>query len=198
MASTTDVIDALVGITPGSALDQVRARRAVARTHSQESYRVMFAPDDPGEVTLAERLAVGAYVTALHGDAGVAGHYATRLRDAAPAALAAAVEAAVAETGAKGPTGAFPPGPLAAESTPAPRFALTPATAAALGPRLVAAFAHAHFLVFHPRDAAPEAFRPLIEAGWSTTAIVTLSQMVSFLAYQVRVVIGLRALAAAT
>ena len=37
----------------------------------------------------------------------------------------------------------------------------------------------------------------LLDAGWSTTGIVTLSQIVAFLSFQIRVVAGLRALAAA-
>jgi uncharacterized protein YciW len=36
----------------------------------------------------------------------------------------------------------------------------------------------------------------LLDAGWSTTAIVTLSQLVAFLSFQVRAVAGLRALGA--
>ena len=36
----------------------------------------------------------------------------------------------------------------------------------------------------------------LTEAGWTTDAIVTLSQLVSFLAFQIRVIAGLRVLAA--
>ncbi len=35
----------------------------------------------------------------------------------------------------------------------------------------------------------------LLDAGWSTTNIVTLSQLVSFLSYQIRVVAGLGVLA---
>ncbi|MCY1551814.1 CMD domain protein [compost metagenome] len=54
---------------------------------------------------------------------------------------------------------------------------------------------HAHLLVFHPRDASPAALQALLDAGWRTTEIVTLSQLVAFLAFQIRVVIGLRALA---
>ena len=49
-------------------------------------------------------------------------------------------------------------------------------------------------LVYHPRDAAPPSLRAMLEAGWSTTDIVTLSQLVSFLAFQIRVVAGLKAL----
>jgi CMD domain protein len=66
-----------------------------------------------------------------------------------------------------------------------------------LGRRLTAALEHAHLLVFHPRDASAAALQKLLDAGWSTTDIVTLSQLVSFLAFQIRVVAGLRTLAAA-
>ena len=52
-----------------------------------------------------------------------------------------------------------------------------------------------HLLVFHPRDAAPAALQALLDAGWSTTDIVTLSQIVAFLSFQIRVVAGLRVLA---
>jgi len=37
----------------------------------------------------------------------------------------------------------------------------------------------------------------LHNAGWSTNDIVTLSQLVAFLAFQIRAVAGLRALASA-
>src|SRR5206468_2950 len=62
-------------------------------------------------------------------------------------------------------------------------------------PSLAAAFEHVHMLVFHPRDAAPAALQALLYAGWSTTDIVTLSQIVAFLSFQIRVVTGLRTLA---
>ena len=50
-------------------------------------------------------------------------------------------------------------------------------------------------LEFHPRDAAAPALQVLLDAGWSTTDIVTISQLVSFLSYQIRVVAGLSTLA---
>ena len=53
-----DVIDELVGIAPGSALDAIRARRPEARTHAQASYRALFAPESAGGVSAAERFAV--------------------------------------------------------------------------------------------------------------------------------------------
>jgi len=43
---------------------------------------------------------------------------------------------------------------------------------------------------------ARERLQPLVAAGWSADGIVTLSQLVSFLAFQVRVVAGLTVLAA--
>ena len=66
----------------------------------------------------------------------------------------------------------------------------------ALGPRLAAAFEHTHMLVFHPRDAAAPSLQSLLDAGWTTTEVVTLSQLVAFLSFQIRVVAGLKVLAA--
>lgn len=195
-ANDTDVIDTLVGIAPGSALDAVRARRPAARSHAEASYRVLLLPAEPGTVSIAERFAVAAYVAGLHRSAATIGHYNRALVEHGGAALAATVAQAVAETMSHGPTGHYPPGPLSVEDTPGPAFALSAPVTAALGPKLAAAFAHAHYLVFHPRDAAPERFAPLMAAGWTEDGIVTLSQLVSFLAFQIRVVAGFAVLAA--
>ena len=191
-----DVIDTLVGIASGTRMDAVRDGRKVARTHAQKSYEVLLTPAEPGDFSIAERFAVAAYVAGLHRAEPTAGHYASGLAEHGGAALAAAVAKAIAETAAEGPKGAYPPGPLSVEDTPAPVFALTPAVAAALGPKLAAGFAHAHYLVFHPRDAAASRFLPLTAAGWTEDSIVSLSQLVSFLAFQIRVVAGLAVLAA--
>ncbi|MBS7791696.1 CMD domain protein [Roseococcus sp. SDR] len=185
----SDLIDTLLGIEPQSPLATLRLQRHLTRTHTEESHRVLFRPETAGDVSIEERMALGTYVCALHGAQALLEHYATAL------ANRGAVEAAAAQTRACGPTGHFPAGPLSAEDSPAPPFALAAETAATLGPRLVAAFAHAHMLVFHPRDASPAAFRPLLEAGWTTDGIVTLSQIVAFLSYQIRVVQGLGVLA---
>ena len=85
-------------------------------------------------------------------------------------------------------------GPLSAEDEPGPVFAAQESSLAALGPRLAAALAHVHMLLLHVRDAAPSHLRALEAAGWSATGIVTLSQLVSFLSFQLRVAAGLRAL----
>ena len=87
-------------------------------------------------------------------------------------------------------------GPLRREDAAGPAYRVSAVTRRALGPRLAAAFEHVHLLVFHPRDAEPAALRALLDAGWSTTDVVTLSQIVAFLSFQIRVVAGLRALTA--
>ncbi len=70
--------------------------------------------------------------------------------------------------------------------------------AEALGIRLAAALAHAHLLVVRPREARPEALNSLVDAGWTPDAIVSLSQLVAFLTFQLRLAWGLRVLAAAS
>lgn len=197
MAGTdADVIDALVGITPGSPLSAIRARRPEARTHAQATYRALFAPEAPGDVTAQERSAVAGFVAGLHGATAIAAYYAARLAESgASATLREAVDAAIAEARTNGPYGRYPAGPLSREDTAGPTYRVGAAIRRMLDPRLAAAFEHVHMLVFHPRDAAPPALQALLDAGWSTTDIVTLSQIVAFLSFQIRVVTGLRILA---
>lgn len=194
-----DVIDELVGIAPGSALDALRARRPEARAHAQASYRALFAPEAPGDVTTSERFAVGAFVAGLHGVAGVAPFYAAGLgASGASPALCQIVDTAGVEGRGRGPYGSYRPGPLSREDAAGPVYRVGAGARQVLGPRLAAAFEHAHMLVFHPRDAGPAALQGLLDAGWSATGIVTLSQIVAFLSFQIRVVAGLRSLAGRT
>jgi CMD domain protein len=113
----------------------------------------------------------------------------------ATAALREALDAALAEAGAQGPYGRYPAGPLSREDVAGPAYRAGAETRRVLGRRLAAAFEHVHLLVFHPRDSSPGALQALLDAGWSTTGIVTLSQIVAFLSFQIRVVAGLRSLA---
>jgi CMD domain protein len=200
----TDVIDTLVGIKPGSALDAIRNRRPQARKQAQASYRALFAPEIAGEVTATERFAVAAFVTGLHGGAETAAFYHAGLAaSGASAGLRRAIDAAIAAAlgplaGGQGPYGSYPAGPLSREDINGPIHRVAPDIRGALGSRLAAAFDHMHLLVFHPRDAAPAALQALLDAGWSTTGIVTLSQIAAFLSFQIRVVAGLRILAGPT
>ncbi|WP_167771826.1 CMD domain protein [Bradyrhizobium frederickii] len=196
---TEDIIDTLAGIEPGSALDVVRARRLQARENAQKSYLALFEPIDASDFSLAERAAVAAFVTGLHGESPVAAFYREKLAANAEAArLAEAIDAEIARGRTSGPYGAFPAGPLSIENKAGLIYRVSSERKAALGPRLVAALEHAHLLVFRPRDAASADMKALLAAGWSATGIVTFSQLVAFLSFQLRVVSGLRTLAAAS
>lgn len=193
-----DVIDRLAGIAPGSHLDSIRAQRAQARTNAQQSYLALFAPAPPlpGKFDVMDRFAVAAFVAGLHGQAEAARFYADALAgQGARAEVADAIAQETQRGAAQGPYGRFPAGPLSAQDLSGPSYEVDAARRAVLGERLSAGLAHAHLLVFHPRDASPAALQALLDAGWSSTEVVTLSQLVAFLAFQVRVVTGLRALA---
>jgi CMD domain protein len=189
-----DVIDALVGIQPGSALAAIRLQRAQARDNAQLSYLSLFKPDSPGDMPLRDRYAVAVFVAGLHGQTQVEAFYRDGLAEfEGGAALAELLTAEIALGAATGPYGHYPAGPLSAEDQPGETYRVGDAN---LGKPLAAALEHAHLLVFHPRDAAPPALQALLDAGWTTTGIVTLSQLIAFLSFQVRVVTGLRVLAA--
>ncbi len=189
-----DVIDTLSGITPGSRLDELRSRRPEAREQAQATYDALFSPVDASAISLVERYAVASFAAALFDVPAAEQHYATLL-SFTDAGLAATVAEAVELGRGSGPYGSFS-GDLAAESQPGADLVLLPHLADALGARLTAALQHTHMLVLHPRDSSRERLEPLVEAGWSADGIVTLSQLVSFLAFQVRVVAGLSVLVA--
>jgi CMD domain protein len=196
--SHSDVIDQLAGSAHGDAIDRLRVQREQARINAQQSYLALFAPTPPvfGKFDIADRFAVAAFVAGLHGQADVSRFYADKLAgQGARAGVADAVAAEVKLGKAQGPYGSYPAGRLSGEDTAGPLYAVSEAHREALGGRLSAALAHAHLLVFHPRDASPAALQALLDAGWTSTEVVTLSQLVAFLAFQIRVVIGLKALA---
>ncbi len=210
-ADGPDVIDLLLGVQPGDRLDRIRRHRPQARAHAQQSYQALFAPalPVPGDVAAPDRHAVAAFVAGLHAEPASAAWYAARAaldsRPGVPAALAAAADAARGGTAGapatadgsphlQGPYGHYPAGPLSREDVAGPAYTVDAAHAAVLGPRLSAALAHAHLLTFHPRDAGPADLQKLLDAGWGVADTVILSQLVAFLAFQIRVVAGLRTL----
>ena len=195
--STKDIIDTLAGIESGSSLDGIRARRVQARDNAQKSYLALFEPIDVSEVSLAERAAVAVFAAGLHGESAVSAFYRAKLAaNADGAALIEAINAEIERGTTSGPYGAFPAGPLSVENKTGLIYRVSADRKPVLGARLVAALEHAHLLVFRPRDAASSDMNVLLEAGWSNTGIVTLSQLVAFLSFQVRVVAGLRVLGA--
>ena len=188
--STGDIIDHLAGIAPGGPLGAIRDGRLAARENAQNSFDALFTTTETADMALDERFAVAAFVSALHGDASTTAFYAGHL----PADHAAAIATEAARGAGQGPYGSYPSAALSGENAPGPGFAVSTANRAMLGGRLVAVLEHAHMLVFHPRDADGAALQTLLDAGWSSTGIVTFSQLVAFLAFQLRVVAGLRTL----
>ena len=196
-AHPADLIDQLLSITPGSRLDQVRRHREIARDNVQKAYDALFSPSDTNAVSLLDRLAIAGFVAGLHNQLALTDHYIHRLTllDGGPA-LAALVATETERGAVTGPYGDYPAGPLTPENKPGPHYAVALDNRQFLGARLAAAFEHAHLLVFRPRDASSQALQTLLDAGWSNDGIVTLSQLVAYLAFQVRLVEGLTALAA--
>jgi CMD domain protein len=198
MTETIDIIDHLIGTGPGSKQDALRTRRPITKEHAQKSWLALFEPSDTTEVSLSERFAVATFVATLHEQPRIAAFYAGKLAGTENgAALLSAVEAAAESGKAVGPYGHYPAGPLEAENIDGPVLSLNETETKKLGSRLTAALQHAHLLTLHPRDARPAELQKLLSAGWSATGVVTLSQLVSFLAFQIRVVAGLKVLAAA-
>jgi CMD domain protein len=195
--SVPDIVDTLAGIAPGSPLDAIRAKRPQARANAERSYRELFEPKSADGLPLRERLAVAAFVAALHRAEPTAGHYAALLAERiGDAALSTAIAEAASAGAGHGPYGHYPSEALKAEDRDGPTWAADAKVSGVAGPKLAAALAHAHMLVFHPRDSSPAALQALIDSGLTTTEIVTLSQIVAFLSFQIRVIDGLRLLAA--
>jgi CMD domain protein len=187
-----DIIDMLAGIAPGSPLALIRDRKPVTRQNAQASYKALFEPAEPRDVTIQERFALAAFVAGLHAQNEATAFYTAGLRRTSPTeAFVAAIAGEIDRGRTVGPYGAYPEGPLTIENVSGPIYQ---AAEADLGPRLSAAFTHVHMLVFHPRDASPRSLQALLDAGWSNAGIVTISQLVAFLAFQIRAAAGLRTL----
>lgn len=159
----TDVIDAVVGQSAGSAAAVLRRQREAFVRHSQGSHDVLIAPADPAGVSLVERAAVALRVALIERDAALVAQYRARL-------VAVGADRAVV---------------AAAEGGSADRVA----------PRLAATLDHVSLVTTAPASASRARLDALRQAGLSPRDIVTITQIVAFVSYQVRVAAGLRALA---
>lgn len=189
-----DLIDHLVGIAPGSPLDTLRARRPVARTDAQATYDgLVTSPADLTRATPVERAAIGYWVAALSRADALAAHYRGLLAGLDPALLAA-LDAALPGATTTGPYGSYPEGPLSVEDEEGLHWTASAHLRDVVGDRIAAALEHAHLLTYRPRDASPDALQALLDAGWSLDGVVTVSQLVAFTHFQLRVVAGLAVL----
>lgn len=193
--TNADIIDLLAGIEPGSPLATLREARAQAREHAQRSFEALLEPSEPGSFPVGERYAVAYFTAVLHEDEPAAAFYRDLLDDEDPDRVAVITAAADAARGT-GPYGSYREPGLAGESAPGRVWTPDPVTTAALGDRLAAALAHTHLLVFRPRESSPAALQALADAGWDADDTVRLSQLVAFLAFQLRTAAALRALQA--
>ncbi|WP_278481630.1 CMD domain protein [Achromobacter insolitus] len=159
---TDDLVDRLIGLTPGAKTYEVRHFREKVAAATQGSYDALFDPQLPG-LSLAERLLVALYATRITPSPLLAAHYRARLTDAG----ATPADIAVAESG-------------------------KPSDAAT--PRLAAILEFTRKLIEKPVEGDEAALKTLPAAGVSTPAVVTLSQLIAFLSYQVRLVAGLQAM----
>lgn len=175
----TDIINELSRIDAD--FIALRERRADAVANAQTSFEALLEPENPGDFSYAERYTVAAFVSGISQSGEAAKFYLDLLADESDDALVAAVREAIAAGTTAGP---FHQG----------QFTIF-APESDLGARLAAALDFAHLLTFHPKDADTSAVGHLDAAGWSSDAIVSLAQLISFLAFQQRVVHGLRVLA---
>ena len=187
----TDIINLLATLPPDHELVAARQARPDALANAQRSFEALLEPVNPGTFTYGERYAVATYVAGVHQVANARTLYSELLLDDAPATLRDAVLTAVDHALSTGPYGTYRESGLVDESEPGGHVTHD---AGALGERLAAAFDLAHLLTFHPRDARPETIDRLTAAGWSADDVVSLAQLVSFLAFQLRVVHGLQVL----
>ncbi len=189
---TNDVIDQLIGTQEGDALFDLRTQRPDAKRNAQASFDALFSPDDVTHASRLGRLTIAYWTIALSQSAAVP-YYADLLGAESPETLIA-LDTALPDAITSGPYGDFPEGPLTVENLDGLHWQPSPELTSVLGERLTAALAHTHLLTYRPRDASADALQALLDAGWSTTGIVTLSQLVSFLHFQLRVVAGLTVL----
>lgn len=170
----TDIIDGLAQTSP--AVSQLRNARPAARENAQLSFEVLLEPAEAGEFSQAERYAVAAFVAGIMQAGRPAEFYLDLLGDE-DEELPAPVKEAIAAGQHRGPYAGG-----------------GHSTFEDLGERLGAAFDFAHLLVFHPKDADPAAIGHLDASGWGPTGMVSLAQLISFLAFQLRVVRGIAVL----
>ncbi|NPD16041.1 CMD domain protein [Xinfangfangia sp. D13-10-4-6] len=186
------IAERLAGLPQTSPVARALRNRPELLDGLEASYRALFENLTPAQGR--ERLAIALFTASLHGDEVVTDHF-HQLLAAQDNALARLVALEAANAALPGPYGTWPPGPLSAEDLDGPVWRADPEIQDLLGHRLAAAFAHAHLITLHPRDASEEALQALAEAGWTPDEIPGLNGLIAFLGALSPVVAGLRAYA---
>lgn len=161
-----DLTGELAGAGRSPAIAAVMAGRADLMAATEANYRAVIAPQDPGGLPSAERLALACRIARLNGDAILADHY-QQAAGTGPT-LAAALAATLADPGAPAPA----------------------------NPRLAAILRHVDLVTREPREATRGDVAALLAAGLAEADVVRLSQLVAFVSYQARLLAGLRLIGA--
>lgn len=188
-----DQIDELAGIEAGDPIDALRRSRSLRREQLQALHVALFSPVEDTEFSPTERALVAAFATRLTAPDKTAKAYAIAAISLDPTGTAAVV-AEAEDVATSGPYGNYVEKDLVAKGTDGPRYVPSEAFTEVVGKRLAAAFEYAHLLTYRPRESDANAIDRLLEAGWDTIGIVTLTEFIAALALQQRVVAGLRVL----
>jgi CMD domain protein len=159
-----DIINRLAGIADDSPLGALRASREVTFNAAAGSYRELIAPADPGGLSTFARDAVAFRIALLEQSPAVRDHHRQRL-----------LEAGATDDQLAG-IEQFPTEPSRLDAP------------------LVAALTHADLLTLNPRAATAGEIAALRAAGFSTRDIISLSQLIAFVSYEVRLLSALRVL----
>ena len=160
-AARTNILNTLLGIADDSPLALVRMRRAAAMEHTQGSYEALFGDEAATDVSRLERFATALRVAVLHEEPAFIDHFAKLLREDAD--------------GSEAVVGAVTVGP----------------GAEGLASRLAAVLDHVELLVLDPAAATPANLEALQREGLTAAEVVTVSQLIAFTSYLVRVYVGL-------
>jgi CMD domain protein len=166
-AATRDVIDAILGVEAGGGIAALRNQKQHLAEELQAYYQAIFEPE-----------AASAEAFPLPDRALVAVRVASHTRSAA-----------VADWYADLALGAG----ASQETIARARDVATPWTEAT---RLGAAIRHADLLTTRPAAAGPSDLQTLKDAGYTPAGILSLSQTIAFVNYQLRLIAGLRAFGA--
>ena len=162
--SSTDVVDRIAGLAPGSATYATRHKRAKVAAATQRSYDVLFDPALP-DLSLADRLCVALYACTLSKASALAAHYAQQL-------ASIGLDRTVIDPIAQGSLDEID----------------------SQSPRLRAMLNFTRTLIEAPIEGDKAALERLGHAGIATPAVVALAQLIAFLSYQIRLTAGLHAL----
>lgn len=174
--SISDVIGGLAGLDAEQS-ERLRGHRPEAVAAAEQSLRALFdapAHDEAPDLSRVVRLLTAARAASVDGSAAVAEFYAEQLGEEPDAPdLSTELALRMLVDGADG------------ESAPG------------ASRKIRSLLRHIDLLVQRPAAATSDDLDALASSGWSTTEIVVLSQIVTFVAYQTRVVHGLRVLSEA-